>query len=601
MCFVSLYSQYPLLLFSFYCTKSTQARPDHTPDAFHERKTKSKEDASVDISPPNVKSDVVGSAPKLESKPEEPKAKADVGVLPEMRSTHVKGFLHRGLQEATCPEECSGGCVVCENGYTADGVSCREACVPFGCCRGLDSCSGFTGTLCTDTSFAPSCSGQFACYNANIGLAIEGCTGDEACREADIRMVYQGCNNAQRACSYASIDKVIRGCSAGVACSRADIGSVSYACNAPGACFNADIPTANIENCCNERTVCQDATEETLQLECRCPGGYVVCENGFTADGVTCADACGGQCCRGAYYQQSRGPCTGFTGRICKDANRPPCSGQVACNGANIGLVVQGCNSAGYTCLNANIGSVVQGCSGGFAACRDANIDVVFQGCRQSYSCFSANIESVDQGCNAFQACDSANIPQYDIVDCCNTRRECLQITSLPAECTPPAPLPPAPLPPAPGPPAPGPVAPAGPEPTAEPTLAPVAKSIEAECPCSSEWKSHGKYVKCVDKAVKALDIPKSEKKSFKKRAARSDCGKNTKKATLQLVAASAKEQPNNSGHTLAAVSAWAIVPVFMWWFLQMENDHHILPFQGMDACICSRKHTPRKRDLGYV
>ena len=71
------------------------------------------------------------------------------------------------------------------------------------------------------------------------------------------------------------------------------------------------------------------------------------------------------------------------------------------------------------------------------------------------------------------------------------------------------------------------------------------------------------------------MDIPKGEKKlmsqSIKKEAAKSDCGKKAKKATSQLLAASAKEQqPNNSGHALAAVSAWAIVPMFMWWFLQM-------------------------------
>ena len=69
--------------------------------------------------------------------------------------------------------------------------------------------------------------------------------------------------------------------------------------------------------------------------------------------------------------------------------------------------------------------------------------------------------------------------------------------------------------------------------------------------------------------AVKALDIPKSENKRIKKEAAQSDCGKKAKVAS-QVVAASAKEQPNNSGHALAAVSAWAIVPMFTWWFLQM-------------------------------
>ena len=72
-------------------------------------------------------------------------------------------------------------------------------------------------------------------------------------------------------------------------------------------------------------------------------------------------------------------------------------------------------------------------------------------------------------------------------------------------------------------------------------------------------------------KAVKALDTTsKREQKSIKKKAAKSDCGRNAKKATSQLVAASAKEQPNNSGHNLAAVSTWDIVTMFMWWFLQM-------------------------------
>ena len=93
---------------------------------------------------------------------------------------------------------------------------------------------------------------------------------------------------------------------------------------------------------------------------------------------------------------------------------------------------------------------------------------------------------------------------------------------------------------------------------------------IESKCPCPSGWKSHGEYVGCVNKAVKALDITKSEKRSIKKEAANSNCGKKTTKATLQLEATSAKEQPNNSGHTLAAISAWAILPVLTWWFLQM-------------------------------
>ena len=46
----------------------------------------------------------------------------DVGVLPEMRASHVKGFLSRGLQEATCP----GESVVCDNGF-AGNVTCQVA------------------------------------------------------------------------------------------------------------------------------------------------------------------------------------------------------------------------------------------------------------------------------------------------------------------------------------------------------------------------------------------------------------------------------------------------------------------------------------------
>ena len=75
-----------------------------------------------------------------------------------------------------------------------------------------------------------------------------------------------------------------------------------------------------------------------------------------------------------------------------------------------------------------------------------------------------------------------------------------------------------------------------------------------------------------MDNILEALDTTsKREKKSIKKEATKADCGKKAaKKTTSQLVAASAKEQPNNSAHALAAVSAWAIVPMFTWWFLQM-------------------------------
>ena len=198
------------------------------PDAFHERKIKS-EDTNVDISS-NVDSDVVGSTRELESKPEL-KAETDVGVLPEMRATHVKGFLSRDLQEATCP----GESVVCDNGRAAGNVRCQDAC-DGECCVGFydfvfgGPCSSFTGTLCKDAD-QPPCSGFVACCQANIG-------------------------------------SVVQGCNAVIACYQANIGSVVQGCNAYEACLRSNIPTENITDCCNQRNACEDVTEETLPDEC---------------------------------------------------------------------------------------------------------------------------------------------------------------------------------------------------------------------------------------------------------------------------------------------------------------------------------------------
>ena len=234
--FLSLYSQHPLLLFSFYCTKSTQARPNHLADAFHERKTKSED---TDISPNNVESDVVGSAPDPDhkSKPE-PKAETDVGVLPEMRATHVKGFLSRGLQEAMCP----GESVVCDDGM-AGNVTCQVACAEECCVGGyfdfdgtlIGPCTRFNGTLCKDVD-TPPCSGFLPCTYANIGTVVQGCNANGACRRANIGSVSYGCN-ANDACPDANIGSVDQGCNAFFACALANIGSVSYACcNASYAC-----------------------------------------------------------------------------------------------------------------------------------------------------------------------------------------------------------------------------------------------------------------------------------------------------------------------------------------------------------------------------
>ena len=248
----------PFITVLFYCT-NTQARANHTPVAFHERKTKS-EDADVDISP-NIKSDVVGSTPDPDTKSKpEPKAEMDVGVLPEMSSAHVKGFLSRGLQEATCP----GEAVVCVDGR-AGGDRCQDACAGE-CCVGEYTgdtgppyyyetegpCTGFSGTLCKD-AYQPPCSGTYACYQANIDLVVQGCDSDFSCERASIGSVVQGCNS-------------------GFACENANIGSVSYACNSLFGCASANIPMEDISNCCNTFDpysgpgACEGVTE--LPAEC---------------------------------------------------------------------------------------------------------------------------------------------------------------------------------------------------------------------------------------------------------------------------------------------------------------------------------------------
>ena len=64
----------------------------------------------------------------------------------------------------------------------------------------------------------------------------------------------------------------------------------------------------------------------------------VQCINGYTADDptISCAAACGGQCCVG------NNACRGFIGLVCKDGYS--CMGSNACESANIVSVRGSCN-----------------------------------------------------------------------------------------------------------------------------------------------------------------------------------------------------------------------------------------------------------------
>ena len=189
----------------------------------------------------------------------------DVGVLPEMRATHVKGFLSRGLQ-ASCP----GESVVCVDGMMAGDVTCQVACAGE-CCigeysffTGAGPCTGFNGTLCKDID-TPPCSGRRACVNANIDLVVQGCNDDFACDYANIGTVIQGCN-ADSACYEANIYAIFQGCNEDLACAYANIGSVSYGCDAKYACEFANI--GSVSYACNEYLACYDARIGSVYYAC---------------------------------------------------------------------------------------------------------------------------------------------------------------------------------------------------------------------------------------------------------------------------------------------------------------------------------------------
>mmetsp|Transcript_28235 Transcript_28235/g.67268 ORF Transcript_28235/g.67268 Transcript_28235/m.67268 type:complete len:333 (+) Transcript_28235:126-1124(+) len=112
----------------------------------------------------------------------------------------------------------------------------------------------------------------------------------------------------------------------------------------------------------------------------------VDCIDGNTVKvpGVTCEEACGGECCVGD------DSCKGFTGSVAKDGS---CDGEEACR-------------------NAKIGEVSGGSCDGNSACQGATISVVSDGsCKNPGACFRAEISVVSGGsCDGNSACYYAEI-----------------------------------------------------------------------------------------------------------------------------------------------------------------------------------------------
>ena len=147
-------------------------------------------------------------------------------------------------------------------------------------------------------------------------------------------------------------------------------------------------------------------------------GNIVTCVNGFDVNSpggaTSCYESCGGDCC---FYGGSDA-CIGFTGKVCKDGS---CSGAVACEYANIPLVVNSC--IGYwACTRA-----------GFY---DGSIGNVIDSCNDRFACVKAgyaygSIRNVHDSCNGYIACATAGA-QFasigNIYHSCNGDRACLDL-----------------------------------------------------------------------------------------------------------------------------------------------------------------------------
>jgi len=155
---------------------------------------------------------------------------------------------------------CSSGTVACVYGFvegTGETETCATAC-DGACCVGQAACNKFTGHVCKDSV---SCTGPYACFDADIGYVVQGCNGDRACYAA-----------ARTESGY--IKEVINGCQGPKACFYAantgTIGAIKNACNAEKTCYMAAAYGAVISpgffDCCNEVDEC--AYAESLPESC---------------------------------------------------------------------------------------------------------------------------------------------------------------------------------------------------------------------------------------------------------------------------------------------------------------------------------------------
>lgn len=182
-------------------------------------------------------------------------------------------------------------------------------------------------------------------------------------------------------------------------------------------------------------------------IECSAGVDYVDCSVGFLAGNntVSCATACGGNCCVGS------NACFKFVGKVCRDGS---CSGSNACANAKIPLVVNSCrnstNSTTSECQFAGSGggTVVTGmknsCNGD-KACQylgqgpgaagnqgSGKVGYLIDSCNGSFGCSYAaskgKIGFIKNSCNGERACNDLALGggvSRNIQDSCNAGYSC--------------------------------------------------------------------------------------------------------------------------------------------------------------------------------
>ena len=220
-------------------------------------------------------------------------------------------------QQATCTEgyvDCyKGKYIYEENGYWYyDGTTCRDACGGL-CCNSSETgaCDLFTGKVCKDGS----CSGEFACYFANIPRVVNSCIGDGACRcewyefKEQCKVSDSVINSCQGeyACKLiggdvqedggGAVNNVINSCNGEGACTGLGLfgsfcGDVISSCHGYNACFvlGYNGTMSGLSNSCNEDFACvlmaRDGSVGNVADACNAKGACYAAGSGYCTEYV---------------------------------------------------------------------------------------------------------------------------------------------------------------------------------------------------------------------------------------------------------------------------------------------------------------------------